>query len=303
MFAHLLLSLGSAYANLIIRIFSWTGIPALASKTASQTASQTRSLVHFLLLALLTLLVVLTTSFFLYATFYYAYMPAKLFEEELSIQFSSCPTSPGQCTYPNATVKIDPKRFRLVPGQSYSVGVTMELPHSPVNKELGMFLSCLQVISSGKMVNKVCRSSILEFRSNMLRVLDDLILFPFLVFGSHVPRQNVKVLYYRDFIDDSYNPAEEMVVEIQSNFIQIYSSKLEIHAQFSGLRHVMHQFPISSSLIGINSVIIILSTIIFISWSRFRNRHTDQSEEIVPYLNGDCKKYLEDEDENVKNVK
>jgi hypothetical protein len=60
-----------------------------------------------------------------------------------------------------------------------------------------MFLSCLQVISSGNMVDKVCRSSIQEFRSNLLRVLDDLFFFPFVMFGSGAKRQTVRVLYYR----------------------------------------------------------------------------------------------------------
>ena len=198
----------SALTNLAIKLIKWTGIPNLAS----QTASQTWSLVYYLLLALLTLLVVLTTSFFLYATFYYAYMPAKLFEEELSLQFSTCSSSPGPCTHPNATVKIDPQRFRLVPGQSYSVGVVMELPGSPTNKvgkvdttfalvvimqELGMFMSCLNVVSSGHVVKKQCRSSVLEFRSNALSFLDDLFFFPFMMFGSHAQSQTIRVLYYR----------------------------------------------------------------------------------------------------------
>jgi len=287
----------SALTNLAIKLIKWTGIPNLAS----QTASQTWSLVYYLLLALLTLLVVLTTSFFLYATFYYAYMPAKLFEEELSLQFSTCSSSPGPCTHPNATVKIDPQRFRLVPGQSYSVGVVMELPGSPTNKELGMFMSCLNVVSSGHVVKKQCRSSVLEFRSNALSFLDDLFFFPFMMFGSHAQSQTIRVLYYRNFVDDIYEPIEAMVVEIQSTFIQIYTTKLEIHAQFSGLRHVMHQFPICSSVIGINSVIIFLSTIIFMSWYRFFwNCKTIKPVETVQLANGDCKNYLETSDEDVK---
>ena len=68
--------LSSALTNLVLKILRWTGIPHLAS----QTASQTGRLIHSLLLVLLTVMMVLTASFFLYATFYYAYMPAKVLE-------------------------------------------------------------------------------------------------------------------------------------------------------------------------------------------------------------------------------
>ena len=112
-----------------------------------------------------------------------------------------------------------------------------------------MFLSCLKVISSSNTVDKVCRSSVQEFRSNLLRVLDDLFFLPFALFGSGAQKQTLRVLYYRwykapsaewmnilpkvlnpnqvlftdwrDFVDDSHHPVEEMVVEIQSTFIQV----------------------------------------------------------------------------------
>ena len=66
--------LTSALTKLVLKILRWTGIPSLAS----QTASQTWRLIYSMLMILLTVLLVLTTSFFLYAAFYYAYMPAKV---------------------------------------------------------------------------------------------------------------------------------------------------------------------------------------------------------------------------------
>ena len=66
--------LTSALINLGLAILKWTGIPHLAF----QTANQTWRMIYSLLMVLLTMLLVLTASFFLYATFYYAYMPAKV---------------------------------------------------------------------------------------------------------------------------------------------------------------------------------------------------------------------------------
>ena len=64
-------------------------------------------------------------------------------------------------------------------------------------QELGMFMTCLQVISSNNIVDKVCRSSVLEFRSKLLQVLDDLFSLPLFVLGSCTKRQTISVIYYR----------------------------------------------------------------------------------------------------------
>ena len=66
--------LSAALINLALTIIRWTGIPNMAF----QTASQTRRLIYSLVMVFMTMLLVITASFFLYATFYYAFMPAKV---------------------------------------------------------------------------------------------------------------------------------------------------------------------------------------------------------------------------------
>ena len=85
-------------------------------------------------------------------------------------------------------------------------------------------------------------------------------------------------------IDDPSAPASQIVVELQSRHIQVivmacngmvttsvqvHSSRLQVQAQLSGLRHIMYHHPWISSVSGIIANIIVLSTIILISYTRY----------------------------------
>ncbi|KAJ8926557.1 hypothetical protein NQ314_021074 [Rhamnusium bicolor] len=45
-------------------------------------------------------------------------------------------------------------------------------------------------------------------------------------------------------------PVTDIFVEIQSRFIEIYSVKFSVYAQFSGLRYVMFHWPVLSAAFG-----------------------------------------------------
>ena len=51
--------------------------------------------------------------------------------------------------------------------------------------------------------------------------------------------------------------------------VQVYTARLQVHAQLSGLRHIMYHHPWISSVSGVVANIIILTVIILISWSRW----------------------------------
>ena len=39
---------------------------------------------------------------------------AEVHEEEINFQFSPCESSPGPCSFPNTSLKLDPRRHRSV---------------------------------------------------------------------------------------------------------------------------------------------------------------------------------------------
>ncbi|XP_062368051.1 seipin isoform X1 [Cinclus cinclus] len=68
-----------------------------------------------------------------------------------------CPSLPGQV---------------LLYGQLYRISVELELPESPVNRELGMFMVTLSCYGSGgRTLATAARSAMLHYRSRLLRAL------------------------------------------------------------------------------------------------------------------------------------
>ena len=58
-----------------------------------------------------------------------------------------------------------------------------------------------------------------------------------------------------------HDPVERIYLEIKSTHIELYNINLEIMAQFSGLRHFLNNFPVTSSVFGI---IFVISVVAFI---------------------------------------
>jgi len=157
----------------------------LESERATAVVVKTREVVHNLVAGVLTTSLILSLSIFLYATFYHAYMPVEVHEEELQLQFLPCDSKPALCSFPNASIQLR----TLMSGQEYSVAVLLEVPDSPVNQDLGMFLSCLAVHGKTGETSRACRSSILDFRSDLLRMIETLVLAPLHMVGITTQRQ------------------------------------------------------------------------------------------------------------------
>lgn len=219
-------------------------------------------------------------SLFLYSTFYYSYMPLDTHEADLNFEFLSCGDALGLCSFPNATANISPRKRNLMPGQRYSFSLQLEMPDSPTNQDLGMFMTCLSLKDiNGHQLNNICRSSILEFRSELLRVIETFVLFPLFMIGSLTQRQWITVHYYDEFIDNTHNPAFTATIHLQSKFIQVYSGQLRIAANLSGLRSMMYHHPWMSAIVGVTFNIFIISILVIMSWRSLS--HTNENKEDV----------------------
>lgn len=51
----------------------------------------------------------------------------------------ACDTTKGICSFPSAHVELTKKQQLLMMGQPYKVHLELEMPESPVNKELGQY--------------------------------------------------------------------------------------------------------------------------------------------------------------------
>ena len=127
--------------------------------------SNMKTIFFNILSASLVVSLITSISIFTYATFYHTYMPNIVYKESLNIQFSPCHVLSGICSYPNATLKLNPKKKLLMTGQPYSISAMLKLPQSSRNQLQGMFMSCMKVMKRDMMniVKKSCKSSIHTF--------------------------------------------------------------------------------------------------------------------------------------------
>jgi len=232
-------------------------------------ADKTSHLLVSFLSTVLTGVLVLAVSVFLYGTFYYAYMPVEMHHLPVHLQFKPCPDSTMRCSYPSAQLNLK-RNQKLLQGQTYSISLKLDIPDSPVNEDHGMFMSCLKISStSGDQIGEACKSSISEYRSSLLRTMETISYSPALLTGFSAQKQELHINYFSNFQTDPHTPAEVINVEIHSKSLQVTEASLEIHAELKGLRHLMYRHPWVSSFLGVSTNILILTTIILISWARF----------------------------------
>jgi len=238
-------------------------------------ADKTSHLLVSFLSTILTGVLVLAVSVFLYGTFYYAYMPVEMHHLPVHLQFEPCPDSTLRCSFPSAQLSLK-RNQKLLQGQTYSISLKLDIPDSPVNEDHGMFMSCLKISStSGEQIGEACKSSISEYRSSLLRTMETISYSPALLTGFSAQKQELHINYFSNFQTDPHTPAEVITVEIHSKHLQVTEASLEIHAELKGLRHLMYRHPWVSSFLGVSTNILILTTIILISWARFLQPEED----------------------------
>lgn len=125
---------------------------------------------------------------------------------------------------------------KLLQGQTYKLNLKMTVPDNEVNEMEGMFMMCLSVSSnSGVLVERSCRSSLIRYRSYLLRIIETLTFSPSLVLGFSSQKQEVEVNFFNDFHTDPHIPAELLTLEIQSRHLQVSEVYIEILAELKGL--------------------------------------------------------------------
>lgn len=246
------------------------GLPSKASEQIEVLLELTKSMIYYTVVISLTLNLLGTVSVFMYGTFYFAFVPAPQHEGAIHPTFVPCERVMGKCGFLNATVELSERNPVLMTGQPYTIMIQLEMPESPVNRRLGMFMNCLKMRSRDGIFRKEnCKASLMQYRSELLRVLETFVFAPVLLTGHSTEKQWVTVEFFNNFLDDPLSPVVGMNYEIQSRFIEVYNIRYRIYANFSGLRYLMFNYPLISAFIGSSLNMMFLSAIILLSWYRF----------------------------------
>ncbi|KAI5705384.1 hypothetical protein M8J75_014421 [Diaphorina citri] len=210
---------------------------------------------------------VLWISIFLYIAFYYTYIPNISHVRPVHLKFNACDEQKGVCSYPTAHVQLTKRHQLLMVGQPYKILMHLEMPESPTNIELGMFMVCAQLKDkTGDLISHSCRSAMLHYRSSLLITLKTLVQAPFLILGGYEEKQTLTLELFSEYEEDQNHPVTDIYIEVQSRFIHIYSASIHINAALSGLRYVMFTWPLLSALLGISSNLIFIVFICAVSW-------------------------------------
>ncbi|XP_041853416.1 seipin [Melanotaenia boesemani] len=221
-----------------------------------------------------TLILLLWVSIFLYGSFYYSYMPTVSFSTPVHFFYTSdCDSlDSALCSFPTANISFmkNERDQVMANGQPYRVSLELEMPESPVNEQLGMFMVKMSCYTrGGNTVSTVGRSVMLHYRSNLLQTLSTLFFSPFLLTGMAEQKQLIEVEFFSDYKTNAYQPTVGAVIKIHSKRVQIYSSQLRIHAYFTGIRYLLYNFPLTSAVIGVATNFSFLSVIALFGYLQF----------------------------------
>ncbi|XP_044775310.1 seipin isoform X1 [Neomonachus schauinslandi] len=251
-------------------------VPALlwAQEVGHILAGRARKLLLQFGVLFCTILLLLWVSVFLYGSFYYSYMPTVSHLSPVHFYYrTDCDSSTSLlCSFPVANVSLAKGgRDRvLMYGQPYRVTLELELPESPVNQDLGMFLVTVSCYTrGGRIISTSSRSVMLHYRSDLLQMLDTLVFSSLLLFGFAEQKQLLEVELYSEYRENSYVPTTGAVIEIHSKRIQMYGAYLRIHAHFTGLRYLLYNFPMTCAFVGVASNFTFLSVIVLFSYMQW----------------------------------
>ncbi|XP_055608525.1 seipin [Uranotaenia lowii] len=265
--------------NYLLKPLAITGIE-FAEEYKRKTNASVRSTKNVLLRLIVAVLLgfsVVWASIFMYAYFYYSYMPTVSHVKDVFLSYRDCHFDKNCFAYPTGNVMLTNKQQFLMIGQPYRVTLYLEMPESEQNDKTGMFTVCATMQDhSNEHSVKSCRLSMLHYRSSLLKMVSTIVLAPFLVLGYREEKQTVAVELFSHFEDNQIHPVTNVDVSILSKEVQFYSAQLHIAANFSGLRYLMFNWPVVSAIIGITTNLFFILIVCMLSWY-----HWDDTEWLV----------------------
>jgi len=186
-----------------------------------------------------------------YGAFYYAILPSTAIYIPLTFRFNSCDIVGEPCSYIVSDVNLKSEHFP--PGLKYNLELVLEVPDTPANRDVGMFLSCLHLESDAE---PHCVSALLPFPPPLVSQVETLLLLPLLLARLVSTHLVAGVELLRDHDQAITQHSTHFRLQLQTSKLQIQSGGLKVWTNdLSGVRFLMYHHPLASSLIGVASIL------------------------------------------------
>jgi len=207
----------------------------------------------------------------LYGGLYWAILPSSARVIPVRWDFTSCDVLGQPCSFIRSQVEL--VNNQMVKGNRYNVELLLDLPETPANREVGMFLACSTILPTH---TATCTSAMMPFKPLLISSLESIILLPlhmaYIISSTQV--LSIPLLDNHTEATHSSSQTSGILLELQTSKIQISNSRLKIWpCDLSGLRYLMYHYPLMSLVLGVLFIITVICLVGALTIARFLQPH------------------------------
>eukprot|EP00741_Cyanophora_paradoxa_P006960 tig00001065_g6733.t1 len=189
-----------------------------------------------------------------YAMLYWVLVPQRLYERPLHFNFQ-LRDEDGALQPPTAVARFGegPAHKRLLhAGQMIDAVVELELPETPENREAGLFMVELELLSGdNETLARASRPCMLRYRSPLHALMRTLAFSTLLLSGLLDEAQRLRVHFEEGFLERPEAPLRAVAVRLSDERVQLYSAGLTLVTRMRGLAYGMYHYRAAAFAVGV----------------------------------------------------
>ncbi|WKY09059.1 hypothetical protein Q1695_001869 [Nippostrongylus brasiliensis] len=186
-------------------------------------------------------------------------------EFELNLSFNTCGSDlHGVCSFPTASVEYD-KGTLFSPSVTYALSVRLRFADLEQGQKLGIFQNVVKFYDEDKLLKSYSKASYLK-EPRILTKIMWVILFPLYFCGVFHDYNFLEIPLTQDHIELGSQLSTRLVYQLEDRFALIDSAVLVIDARFGLIRHLLYNWPITTSVIMFSSSLAACSIFIILYW-------------------------------------
>ena len=207
----------------------------------------------------------------LYGGLYWAILPSSAQVIPVRWDFTSCDVVGQPCSFIRSQVKL--VDTHMVRGNRYNVELLLDLPETPANREVGMFLACSTLMPVN---SATCTSAMMPFKPWLISSLESIVLLPLHMACITSSTRVLSIPLLDNHTEPSHSSSQtsEIQLELQTSKIQITTSRLKIWpCDLSGIKYLMYHYPLISCILGVLFILAVICLVGALTIARFLQPH------------------------------